>query len=270
MRSAASDDWFMKRIYCVQHDIVWENRLGNQAHVESLISQASPEAESLVILPEMFDVGFSFNLPVVAESDARETSGFLSRIASKHQIWLMGGVVRLTKSGRGLNQAVVFNPRGVEVACYTKQRPFTPGGEADFMEGGKGCVTFDWAGCLVSPFICYDLRFPEIQREAAQKRPHLITFIASWPEARIAHWALLLQARAIENQCYVAGVNRVGRDPKFGYVGRSMVISPKGEILLDAGSSEGVWNATLDSTMLAEYRSALPFLADMARSASCV
>lgn len=253
----------MNRVYCVQHDIAWEDRQRNHARVELLISQAEPEAGSLVVLPEIFDGGFSFNLPKVAESERRETSSFLSRIARKHQVWLMGGLVRIGLNGRGLNQAVVFNPEGAEVAHYTKQRPFTPGGELEVMEKGTEGVVFDWAGCLVAPFICYDLRFPELQRWAARKRPHLMTFIASWPEGRDSHWVSLLQARAIENQCYVAGVNRIGRDPKFGYLGHSRVFSPKGEILADADSSECVVSAALDLPALAEYRRAFPFLDDM-------
>ncbi len=253
----------MNRVYCVQHDIAWEDRHWNHARVELLISQAEPEAGSLVVLPEIFDGGFSFNLPMVAESERRETSSFLSRIARKHQIWLMGGIVRMSPNGRGLNQAVVFDAKGAEVACYTKQRPFTPGGELDVMEKGTDGVEFDWAGCSVAPFICYDLRFPELQRWAARKRPHLMTFIASWPEGRDSHWVSLLQARAIENQCYVAGVNRIGRDPKFGYLGHSRVFSPKGEMLADAGSAECVVSAALDLPALAEYRRTFPFLDDM-------
>ena len=259
-----------RRIYCVQHDIAWEERPRNHARVEALISRADPDPGALVVLPEMFDVGFSFNLPLVAEFDVGETTSFLARIAKKHRVWLMGGVVRMGLSGRGLNQAVVFNPEGMEVACYTKQRPFVPGGEADWMERGIGGVVFDWAGCSVAPFICYDLRFPELQRAAARNRPHLMTFIASWPEGRVSHWVSLLQARAIENQCFVAGVNRVGRDPKFGYAGRSMVIGPKGEILAEALASEEVLSAPLDLLGLADYRRAFPFLEDLDGGLSCV
>jgi omega-amidase len=260
----------MGRVYCVQHDIAWEDRQTNHARVESLIAGAEPDAGALVVLPEMFDVGFGFNLAVVAETEAGETSAFLSRIAIKHRIWLMGGVVRRKRDGLGMNQAVVFAPDGTEVVQYTKQRPFTPGGEAAYMCGGDESVVFDWEGCLVSPFICYDLRFPELQRKAARSRPHLMTFIASWPETRVSHWIALLRARAIENQCYVAGVNRIGRDPRFGYAGRTMMISPMGEILADAASSEAVLSTGLDLLALAEYRRSLPFLDDLRGASSCV
>lgn len=253
----------MKKVYCVQHDIAWEDRATNHTRVEAMIAEVRPESGSMVLLPEMFDAGFGFNLPLIAETDARETSGFLARIAREHGIWLMGGVVRKRADGRGLNQAVVFDPQGMEVACYTKQRPFAPGGEAVFMDRGGGCAFFDLDGCSVSPFICYDLRFPELQRAAARRKPHLMTFIASWPEARISHWVALLRARAIENQCYVAGVNRIGNDPKLVHVGRSMIISPSGETLADAGAEQVVISAELDVAGLEEYRQRLPFLDDM-------
>lgn len=264
----ATTDGLMSIVYCIQHDIAWEDRQTNHSRVESLMEEVSPSAGSLVLLPEMFDAGFSFNLPVVAETEARETSTFLARLAVKHRIWLMGGVVQQSVDGKGLNQAAVFNPCGADVVRYTKQRPFAPGGEAACMQRGGASVVFDWEGCSVSPFICYDLRFPELQRDAARMRPHLMTFIASWPEARIAHWVALLRARAIENQCYVAGVNRVGRDPKFQHVGRSMIISPMGEVLADAGSTEGGVSARLDISTLEEYRRTLPFLEDMTVGAS--
>ena len=90
-----------------------------------------------------------------------------------------------------------------------------------------------------------------------------MTFIASWPDARLAHWVKLLQARAIENQCYVAGVNRIGRDPQFHYSGRSLIVNPMGEILADAGDAEGVIGAEIDLPALAAYRRDKPFLADM-------
>jgi omega-amidase len=124
-------------------------------------------------------------------------------------------------------------------------------------------VTFAWGECLVAPFICYDLRFPEIFRPVARAGAQLITVIASWPEARIAQWVKLLQARAIENQCYVAGVNRVGSDPRFRYSGRSMIVDFRGDVIADAGSEANLISAELDLAGLAEYRRELPFLADM-------
>lgn len=251
------------KVYCVQYDVSWEARGANHERVERFFSGGSFERGALVLLPEMFDAGFGFNLSVIAEGAERESSVFLRRMAVEHGVWVMGGVVRMNGGGRGLNQAVVYSPEGIEVCCYTKQRPFVPGGEGEVFDCGVGPSMFEWGGVRVSPFICYDLRFPELQRIAALAFvPELMTFVASWPEARIAHWVKLLQARAIENQCYVAGVNRIGSDPKLVHVGRSLIVSPMGEVVADAEGGECVIGAELDLSALRAYREGLPFLRD--------
>jgi predicted amidohydrolase len=120
-----------------------------------------------------------------------------------------------------------------------------------------------WHDFQVAPFVCYDLRFPEIFRAAVKQETGLFVVIANWPSAREEHWLALLKARAIENQAYVLGVNRCGDDPKLHYSGRSQLIDPRGAILADAGESEGVISAELDLKALEEYRSSFPALADM-------
>jgi len=220
---------------------------------------------SLVVLPEMFACGFSMNVSAIAEGKAQESERFLRAAAEKLGIYLMAGIVGDGDHGRGRNQAVVFDPRGNEIARYTKIQPFAPGGEAQAYEAGKSPVSFQWADCLVSPFICYDLRFPEISRPAGLAGVHLLTYIASWPEARIGHWVKLLQARAIENQCWVAGVNRIGRDPQFSYSGRSLIVNHQGEIVADAGSEAGLVQATIDTAAMEAYRRDKPFLRDIRR-----
>ena len=123
---------------------------------------------------------------------------------------------------------------------------------------------FDWQGCTVSPFICYDLRFPELLRAAAaQHRPELFAVIANFPAKRISHWVQLLRARAIENQAYVIGVNRIGDDPFYNYGGRSLIVDPLGEIVTDIGSDTGIVRANLDLENLVKYRDGLPFLNDL-------
>jgi predicted amidohydrolase len=178
-------------------------------------------------------------------------------------IFLLGGVVTAAKGDKGLNQAAVFSPEGKELARYTKLQPFAPGGEADNYDAGQEPFLFSWQGFTVAPFICYDLRFPEHFRAAARRGAQLFAVIANWPVARIQHWVALLQARAIENQAYVAGVNRVGRDPTLVYSGRSLIVSAKGEVLADAGNGESIISADLDPAELESYRRDLPFLRDM-------
>jgi omega-amidase len=251
------------KLYCVQLDITWENKRANFARVERLLDATPPERGSLVLLPEMFATGFSMDVAAIREGRERETERFLAKTAKSYHIFLMGGLVTTKTNGKGCNQAVVFSPDGEEMTRYTKLQTFTPGGESKHYDAGRGVVLFEWNRLQVSPFVCYDLRFPEHFRVATRKGAQLLTVIASWPVARIHHWTALLQARAIENQAYVAGVNRTGRDPKLTYNGRSTIVSPKGDILADAGNGESVIGVDIDPAELAVYREQLPFLADM-------
>jgi omega-amidase len=251
------------KLYCVQLDIVWENKRANFSRVEALLHSAAPERGSLVLLPEMFATGFSMDVARVREGRERETEQFLAATAKKIGIYLMGGLVIPGTRGKGRNQAVIYAPTGVELARHTKLQPFTPGGESRHYQAGESITLCKWQGFNLAPFICYDLRFPEHFRAATRRGAQLITVIASWPIRRIAHWVTLLQSRAIENQAYVAGVNRCGTDPQFTYNGRSLIVSPRGEILADAGNGESIISTDLDLKELLAYRRELPFLADM-------
>ena len=251
-------------LLAVQPDIVWEDKQANFEKVRHLLTQAAPERNSLVILPEMFAIGFSMNAGAIAESAGGPTEQFLAATAKGFGVCLLAGAAILGKDGRARNKALVFSPAGELLSFYAKMRPFTPGGEAEHYTAGEHATTFRWGDCGVSPFICYDLRFPELFRQAAgAHRPELFTVIASWPEKRILHWVRLLQARAIENQAYVVGVNRVGNDPFYRYTGRSMIVDFNGGIIADAGESEGWCQARLDLAALRKYRQGLPFLSDM-------
>jgi predicted amidohydrolase len=248
----------------LQFDIAWENKPANFTTVRRLLAQAAAPKHSLVVLPEMFATGFSMNVNAVAESYGGETEQLLSGTAKEFGIYLMAGAPMRGKDGRARNKALVFSPTGELLAFYAKMRPFTPGGEKEHYVAGEHSVTFRWSEATVSPFVCYDLRFPELFREAAAAhRPELFTVIASWPDKRIHHWVALLQARAIENQAYVIGVNRIGKDPYYNYCGRSLIVDPQGTILADAGSAEGFISAQLDLPNLRKYREGLPFLADL-------
>jgi predicted amidohydrolase len=253
------------KIYCCQFDIAWEDKQSNFAKVESMLSSARLEEGALVQLPEMFATGFSMNVAGIQEGDRRETAQFMARLARERKIFVLGGLVMATPSGLGLNQAVGFSPDGTEIVRYTKIQPFSLGGEMEHYAAGHRVHTFDWHGLTVAPFVCYDLRFPEIFRIGARKGAQLITVMANWPDTRIQHWVTLLQARAIENQAYVAGVNRCGASPHLHYNGRSIIVGPGGEILADAGHEEKVIDAEVDAKALMTLREKLPFLRDMRR-----
>ncbi len=247
----------------VQFDIVWENQAANFAKVRALLQSGSVPAGALVLLPEMFACGFSMNVAAVAEEPGGVTEQFLARTSGEFGVFLLGGVVTRGAGGRGRNECLAFSPEGRLLARYCKMQPFTLGGEAACYEAGPAPVVFSCGPISVAPFICYDLRFPELARAAATHRPHLITYIANWPDTRLHHWPRLLQARAIENQCYVAGVNRIGNDPRFKHSGRTMIVDPHGEILADAGTNEGIIQAKMNLEWLTEYRRDFPALEDM-------
>jgi len=248
----------------LQFDIAWESKDANFKTVRRMLTEAAPEKNSVVVVPEMFATGFSMNVEAVAESPGSETEKFLSATAREFGVCLIGGAAMRGKDGRARNKALVFSAAGELLVFYAKMQPFAPGGEAEHYVAGERPVTFQWEDAVVSPFICYDLRFPEIFREAAAvHQPELFVVIASWPEKRVAHWSALLKARAIENQAYVIGVNRIGKDPYYTYNGQSQIVDPHGEVLAGAGDKEGCIRARLDLDNLRKYREGLPFLNDM-------
>jgi predicted amidohydrolase len=250
-------------VIAIQLDIAWENKPANFEKVRRLLAEAAPEKDSLVVLPEMFATGFSMNVETIAEPYGGATEQFLSQTAKEFGVCLMAGVAMRGRDGRARNKALIFSPAGDLLAYYAKMRPFTPGGEPLHYVAGERPVTFTWKHCTVAPFICYDLRFPELFRQAvAMNRPEVFVVIANFPAKRIEHWVRLLQARAIENQAFVIGVNRVGKDPYYEYTGRSVIIDPHGELQADAGNAECCIHAQLDLPTLRKYREGLPFLED--------
>ena len=246
----------------VQLDMAWEDKPTNFAKVRQMLSTNPPAKGDLVVLPEMFATGFSTNVELTAEEPGAETETFLAQTAKELGIYLVGGFVARTEDGPQ-NVSVTYSPEGMEIARYAKIQPFTAGGESDCHHPGDRLVSYEWNSFTVTPFICYDLRFPEIFRPAAKRGTQLFTVIASWPVMRIEHWVKLLQARAIENQAYVVGVNRTGADPKYSHTGRSLIVDPQGNILADAGEGEGIITATPDKAALEAYREKLPFLDDI-------
>ena len=249
-------------VSAVQLDIAWEDKAANFSRVRALLAGAPPAPGSLIVLPEMFATGFSMNLPLTRQSDAREDEAFLAALAREYRAFVVGGVVSRSETAMGRNESVAFSPAGEMLARYTKIHPFSLGGEAQGHEAGRDVVTFECGGFIVAPFVCYDLRFPEIFRAAARQGANLFVVIALWPVKRQHHWLTLLQARAIENQAYVIGVNRVGNEPQFTYAGRSVVVDPHGIIIADAGEQERVLQTTIDHATVESWRRDFPALRD--------
>ncbi|QQS48259.1 MAG: carbon-nitrogen family hydrolase [Acidobacteriota bacterium] len=247
----------------LQLDIAWEDKPANHARVVEMLDAARPEPETLVVLPEMFDTGFSMNVPAIHDSETHETESFLRQLAADYHIKLVAGLVTLGSEGRGFNQCLVITPDGNEAARYSKLHPFTLGGESDNYHKGDDVVVVDCGEFKLSPFICYDLRFPEIFRRAVVRGANLFTVIANWPAVRVEHWTTLIRARAIENQAYVIGVNRSGSDPMLVYPGSSLIADPLGRVIAELGPGESSFSAEIDLESLLEIRKTLPFLADI-------
>jgi predicted amidohydrolase len=247
---------------CVQSDIVWEDKPSNHAQVRRLLEAAGVPPGGLVILPEMFATGFSMNTGATVELEHGETLAFLAGLARDCRSTVLAGLAAPGRLQPARNQAVALNPDGQVIARYTKIHPFSLGGETKVHEPGDEVVCFPWDGLMVAPFVCYDLRFPEVFRIASARGAELMVVIANWPEQRIEHWVTLLQARAIENLAYVVGVNRTGRDPFHDYPGRSLAVDPHGKVIADAGSSECVLRVDIDPGIAREWRAQFPALKD--------
>jgi len=247
----------------VQTDIAWEDKARNFERVLAQVEEAEFEPGSLIVLPEMFATGFSMNVDEIAEPRGGQTDTFLADLSRRCGSYVIAGVVTSGDDGLGRNEAVVFDATGEEVVRYCKLHPFSFGWEAEHYAAGDALVTFDQAGWVAAPFICYDLRFPEPFRVAARRGAGLMVVIANWPSARAGHWSTLLQARAIENQSYVIGVNRCGADPHNEYSGHSMMLGPRGEVLDAVGDTPSLVRTELDMDSLQDYRAGFPALHDM-------
>ncbi len=250
-------------IACCQFDIAWEQKQTNHDRVAGMLRAAGLPAGSLVLLPEMFATGFSMNVAGIDDGPNNATREFLIGLSRELKLNILAGLVRTGSDGAGRNEAIAVDPEGNESARYQKLHPFSFGEENKHYTPGSKVVTFRWNGLCVCPLICYDLRFPEPFRAAVKRGADCFAIIANWPSAREQHWVTLLQARAIENQAYVAAVNRCGNDPKSTYSGRSLIIDPRGKILADAGDGPGVISVDIDRAALLAYRAQFPVLNDI-------
>ena len=243
-------------------DQVWEDKPANYAKASAMLDMASPMPGSMVVLPEMFPTGYSNNLAVTAKDEPFLTDTFLGNLAKNYKCWILSGSVRGETKEMGENIAVTFNPEGKRISSFTKLHPVKYYGEDKSYAPGTAVQTFKCNDFSVSPFICYDLRFPEVFRIAAFQGATLIVVIANWPAIRIDHWEILLRARAIENQAFVVGVNRCGKDPNLEYPGRSLILDQQGRFLAEANDSECVISADLDLNALNDWRDHFPALDD--------
>ncbi len=247
------------RVAAIQLDVSWEAPKTNLLSASTMAGLADIPAGTLLVLPEMFATGFSTNVETtLAAREATEQA--LCELALSLGVYLCAGLVGRDAAGQAQNQAVLYAPDGIEIGRYAKRHLFTPLGEEKTYAPGLDAQVFDVGEFRVAPAICYDLRFPEDFRQAMRRGAELFLVLANWPSARQEHWRTLLCARAIENQAYVVGVNRCGADPNAQYAGGSLVVSPRGAILAQAGAGPQMIAAELSAEELRTYREEFPAL----------
>jgi predicted amidohydrolase len=248
------------KAHLVQLDIAWEDPGANYESVRRLLDAADVAAGDLLVLPEMFDTGFSFNIERTNDK-AGGTLRFLCELADDLGVTVQGG--RTTAPCHrcvARNVMSVLAPGDKLLAEYVKIHPFQR--EAERFEAGRDVVTYPWGGLTVCPAICYDLRFPELFRLGARRGAEVFALGACWPIARAHHWRALVIARAIENQAYMLGVNRSGKDPMLLYGGGTIAVSPRGDVLGELGDAPGVLSVDVDPAAVRDWRAAFPALRD--------
>lgn len=260
--------------HLVQLDIDWENREANFAAVTSLLDETTIAPGDLVLLPEMFDSGFSLNIETTADT-AGLTQTFLATQAKHRRCFIHAGLTVLAPANSAkpaLNRAITFDPTGHPISTYDKLHPFTYGREGERFSRGTRISTWQLPSDpppnttsvppvsppLICPVICYDLRFPELFRAGLAQGASIFTVVANWPAGRREHWRALLIARAIENQAIVLGVNRCGKDPHLNYLGGSLAVDAQGHVLAEADEKQQVLSVPLDLERLTRWRNEFP------------
>lgn len=245
------------KVSIIQLDIKWADVSENIRRADALIG-SSPEAD-LYVLPEMFSTGFCTDPEGIAEEAEGKSLHWMRDKAAQIDAAIAGSVA-VMENGRYYNRFYFVKPDG-SVTSYDKKHLFAFGGEHERFTAGTERVVVEFRGVRILLEVCYDLRFPVWSRN--QGDYDMILYVASWPAVRVSAWKSLLVARAIENQCYVAGVNRVGTDPSNEYDGGSMVIDPYGRIISSCQDGfESLASALIDMDSLEAFRKKFPVLND--------
>ncbi len=247
-------------ISIVQMDVVWHNPKANIEKLEKILVEE--EHGNIVVLPEMFNTGFSMEVEQISEQMDGYTISSLQRLASSYKCILVGSLA--IKSDNKFYNRLVWVQPDEQVYSYDKRHLFSLTAEPDIFTAGEKRVITSANGWRFLTQVCYDLRFPVWLRN--QDDYDALIVVASWPEVRIYAWEQLLIARAIENQCYVIGATRTGTDPDgVRHCGHSMIVAPDGKVLQKLEKKEGLLHHTLHATELSEFRKQFPFLDDQDR-----
>ena len=254
------------KVAAVQYDIAWEDPTQNFQRLRGRVADAARAGASLVVLPEMFSCGFSKATERIAEPFGGPSAQFVAEQAREHGVWVCGSFPELQQTSEGssesrpANTLVLSSPEG-ELSRYEKIHPFTFAREHEHYRAGTEFLVRDVCGVSCCFFVCYDLRFAN-EFWVNAPRTDCYVVVANWPVKRRTHWQALLLARAIENQAYVVGVNRVGKGGELDYAGDSAVIDPLGQTLCCAAIGETTLYAELDADLVNQARARFPVLQD--------
>jgi omega-amidase len=246
----------------VQMAVVLSNPAANLKKADEWLAEASRRGSELVVLPELWPTGGDWrNLSALSAGQA-EVLEAVSGLAKKYGLWLNGSMLALNEAGQPANTSILFDPQGRHVGVYRKIHLFGLMREDHYLTAGQHLTVVATPWGQVGLAICYDLRFPEMFRAYALAGVTLVFLPAAWPSSRLNHWHALLRARAIENQLYMVGVNQAGSDGHYTYGGHSAIIDPWGETVVEAGESETLLTATIDTERVAEVRQTMPVFKD--------
>lgn len=248
------------KIALVQYNPAWEDKEANKKKISSMLNDIG--GTDLIVFPEMTLTGFTMKSNEMSETIQGDSFRFFSSISKAKSTNVFAGVIE-RRNNRLYNTLIHIKLDGALVKLYRKVHPFSYSDENKHFNAGAKPAYTKIKSWKIGLTICYDLRFPELFRKYGKKGTHLIVNIANWPNTRIEHWRTLLKARAIENQCYIAGVNRVGNDPKLKYVGFSSVFDPMGKEIISVENEEKVIIVELDKNFVTEVREKFPFLDDI-------
>lgn len=243
------------KISLLQMDVFLGERQKNQEKVLEMASKAMVEKPDVLVLPELWDVGFfPKNVVELGDEGGLEAQKFLSELAAKYQVNIVGGSIVRREGDKIFNSQYVYDRQGNLVATYDKVHLFSPSGEDQAFQKGNRLAVYELDGIKMGSIICYDLRFTEWVRMVALEGAQVLFAPAAWPHPRLNHWRLLGQVRAIENQFFVVAVNHAGQAYQLDFCGHSQMVDPWGEVIAEAGEVEEVVTGEVDFSVIQDIR----------------
>ncbi len=249
------------KVGLVQYNPTWEDKNKNREKIDILLTRLKDKVD-LLVFPEMTLTGFTMNASDFSETLFGESFKYFARLAREQGSHILTGIIE-SNENKFYNSLLHINKNGEFIQVYRKIHPFSYSTEDKNYTRGEKTVVTQIDGWNTGLSICYDLRFPELYRNYGKQRAELIVVIANWPVTRIEHWRTLLKARAIENQCYVIGVNRVGDDPTLNYNGYSSIFDPMGNEVITSADGEVIISEEISIDKVKDTREKLPFLNDI-------